>query len=449
MSYHMRRKSSATFWRVIARFFRSWHNRSRSSNVLQATLPQTQIVHFVEQTQVTRTRATAIDSSVREFFTEEIAQTVAHQQLTQSVRKRSRQPLTVRRAVAWGGWATLMGIFAGSLLLNIPFGLGNYLLSQAPGSPRTATFFMEASEKFVHPGDAFTVAIKVDTNDALAGVSTSLSYDPHSVQVTAIAVDDSDFPQAKITKLDPATGKITIVREKNDGKVIGVGQVAVLHLTALPTIGTITLTFMPGEFDNYVYRTPTDTTYPKQLRNLAVSIDPQTVVPIVADAHRKTTAVTLDAAFEDWRDIIPYDLTSTITGGYAVGAKNLTAGSLRDDNDAGFTFTPGYFGRTLAMAFFIRDESRVDGDALQIKWGDHQASFPLFADSGDAAKTSTAQDFTLTVRQASFGYMAELTLPVSAFTATGFNVVQDDRDADGSFARLMVSSPQDSILNFR
>lgn len=432
----------------LTRLLRSLDPRPMlSRRKIEHLMPSNRIVRQVnsESLRSRKTLAATVDTSIRQLFSETVGQSVAHEQLAQSARQRRGRPLTVRRAIAWSGWGITMAVFVTALFLNVPFALGNYLLSRLPGTPRTATFYFETSQQNLQPGESFDVLVKVDSADALAGVAAAVHYDPVALRLTGIEYSDSAFATTKISSADDVTGQLTLVREAPT-KATGAATIGTLHFTALTAIGATTLSFEPGEFNNYVYRDAAVPAYPELRRSLTVVVANEQLPVRVVEAPKKTDVVVVDGDLSDWRDLLPYSPTITTVSGYQAPQQNVISGTLSNENDGGFSFNPSYRDHDLYLALFVRDDQLTAQDALQIKVGQAQAQFGVLAGQEQLLESN---GLALRSSPTAFGYIAEVRIPVESFATSALNITQVDADAEGVVAQIILSTPEDSILNFR
>ncbi len=130
-----------------------------------------------------------IDSEVAlfaEVAEEEAEKAIREKSISQQEQTEEVIVLTVSqkiyRASAIGAMSVALGIFATSMIFNLPFALGKGMLSLLPGNPHLAVLSLSANAELVDVGDQFSVDINLDSaGEKVDSLKIVFPYDPNLI----------------------------------------------------------------------------------------------------------------------------------------------------------------------------------------------------------------------------------------------------------------------------
>lgn len=178
-----------------------WNLAKRSKNlrVKEKDQIESEMTIFAEVAEEEALRAIQEKSALQqEQFTEEASLTVYQK---------------IYRASAIGILSVALGIFATSMLLNLPFALGKGMLSLLPGNPHLAKLALSVDKESVSVGDEFIVKVNLDSaGEKVDSIKLVLNYNPNLV-----SFENDSIPtnwEIKENQIDKKRRELILITEK-------------------------------------------------------------------------------------------------------------------------------------------------------------------------------------------------------------------------------------------
>lgn len=424
------------------KFFKKQHV-NKPPVYLATTRPRVRRV-VTSQTQRKMTATGQVRTNFQQYVEDEVGQNIAHTELTKAQRASLPRRLNARSILVWGSWGIAMGIFAGSLLGNAPFPLGSLLLEALPGSERIGSFAIEAPKESV-ADESFTADIVMsDLSDFVVdGVNLTLGYDPLAIELVEIKTEGTPFEEVVTSEFDSSSGIVRLVLKNLESESEGPQKIASLSFLVRPFAGETSISLDEKSFvfaDNEVARIP------KELTDASVGVLPKPLPPVEVAIAEKLEPVTIDGNFDDWRDVIDYNLASFDPQGTVVDESHIVDGTLESLDDAGGILQVASDGTNYYGSFFAVDEDITEGDYFGITLGAQTVQTNI----RDVLEDKIDGPIEIAAVEVEGGFNIEFLIKAESTLLNGefdrnINIEIIDQDTTQS-ARLLLSSPQNSFV---
>ncbi|MFC1640584.1 cohesin domain-containing protein [Patescibacteria group bacterium] len=442
----MKRGLGRYFDKAERRFRRSQRGVKSSAWPEYLTSTQPKVRRIIERTRRRATVEEKIKTNVEDLYQDVTAQNIASTQISKSQRGQIPQRVNMKKALAWGSWGIGMAIFLGSLLLNAPFPIGALILESLPGEDRVGSFVLTTENEQLRHGETFTVDVAIgEVEDfGIQGAAVEIIFDDKALDFRGVNTEGSIFSKVVSTEYDQERGMAKIVLEEKTKDVTTGSQIATLEFWGKPYVGPTKIQIME---ESYVYLSQEEITLPEDRGELRINFVPQELPSQEIAIDAKVDPVIVDGKFDDWRDVINYNLASFEPAGVTLAEKNLVEGQITLSGDAGGNMQIAQNGEFIYVSYFGLDDELQTRDAIAIKIG--EKIFEVVIQDA-LTQNYIVEGMDAKAEQTDAGFNIEVALNrASAQIESGrmnFNFeVQDQDSQDG--ARLLLSFPDDSIIN--